>query len=811
MEAVETKTYTVLDLKPAEVLADYRLAYQSRQASLLGRREVLTGKAKFGIFGDGKEVAQVAMARAAQPGDIRSGYYRDQTFMFATGLSNIQKFFAQLYADTDLQNDPASGGRQMNSHFATRWIDENGEWNDLTQQVQSSADSSPTASQMPRMVGLAHASKLYRNLQSLQTDEFSKFSNQGNEIVFGTIGDASTSEGVFWETMNAVGVLQVPLLMSVWDDAYGISVPIEYQTTKGSISEIMKGFHPRKSHKETGVKIFTVKGWDYVELVATYQDAAKYVRDTHQPAMIHVQEVTQPQGHSTSGSHERYKSPERLQWEQEHDCLAKMRAFLLEEGIVEEEELAAMEKADKKEVSQWKKAAWKEFLAPISAQIAELTNLIEQLANELEQQTNLANEVRAIGTELAKLKEPIRRDMLEAVGKVLVLTAQHTSPARNALLQWRNEARQQGFENYSKHLYSETPRSPLKVKEVKPVLNAEGKDIPGFELLQKSFEKFFERYPNLVAFGEDLGYLGDVNQGMAGMQEKFGIERVFDTGIREATIAGQGIGLAMRGLRPIAEIQYLDYLLYAIQILSDDAATLRWRSRGGQAAPLIIRTRGHRLEGIWHSGSPMQMILGALRGMHVLVPRNMTQAAGFYNTILQGDDPALIIEVLNGYRLREPLPENIGEYTVPLGVPEMLREGTDITMVTYGANCRICADAADELAKLNINVELIDVQSLLPFDRNHQIVESLKKTSRLVVVDEDVRGGASAFILEQVLEEQGGYWHLDSQPVTITSQDHRPAYASDGDYFSKPNSELIVERTYALMHEFDPRAYPSIF
>jgi pyruvate/2-oxoglutarate/acetoin dehydrogenase E1 component/TPP-dependent pyruvate/acetoin dehydrogenase alpha subunit len=814
MQTAEKKTFTSLQLSADTILNDYRTAYMSRQASLMGRKEVLTGKAKFGIFGDGKEVAQVALAHSYHAGDIRSGYYRDQTMMFATGMSDIKKFFAQLYADTNPEREPATMGRQMCSHFSTRWLDENGHWQDLTAQPQSSADSSPTASQMSRMIGLAHASKLYRLLPDLQTAAFEKFSKNGNEIIFGTIGDASIAEGIFWEAMNAAGVLQVPLLMSVWDDGYGISVPKQYQTVKDSISVMLKGFHPEEgaeSDPERGLRLYEVKGWDYEALVDTYARATQHMRQTHEPALIHVQEMTQQQGHSTSGSHERYKSEERLTWEREHDDLANFRQWIIDQGIATDEELSEQEKKDRKQVSRLKNDAFKAFVAPIKTEVQTLSSHFDALINALQDEPQTVETLQAAQQALTKLEEPIYRDVCHYARKALIATAHRPDlPARDALRQYNTQVRAAGYERFDRYLYSTNESAAVHIATTPPTYAAEPEQIPGFQILQQSFASFFEQYPNAVAFGEDLGYLGDVNQGMAGMQEKFGELRVSDTGIREATIIGQGIGLAMRGFRPIAEIQYLDYLLYGLQTLSDDLATLRWRSAGGQKAPLIVRTRGHRLEGIWHSGSPMGTIINALRGIYVLVPRDMTRAAGFYNTLLQSDDPAVLIEVLNGYRFREPKPENIGQYSIPLGVPETIRQGEHITLVTYGANCRIALEAADALAQLGVELEVIDAQTLVPFDRHHHILESLKKTSRLVVLDEDVPGGASSYILRNVLEEQDGYRWLDAKPETITAREHRAAYATDGDYFSKPNAEEVITRCYALMHEFDPRQYPDV-
>lgn len=786
-----------------EVISDYRLAYQSRQASLTGRREVLTGKAKFGIFGDGKEVAQLAMARAFKRGDIRSGYYRDQTFMFAKGMSNIREFFSQLYSHMDVHYEPASAGRQMNGHFATRWLNEDGSWKNLTEDFHSAADCSPTGSQMPRIVGLAYASKLFRELDGLKN--YKHLSNNGNEVIFGTIGDASTSEGLFWEAINAIGVLQAPLLMSVWDDNYGISVPIRYQTTKSSISTLLKGFHPEEGLP--GIDIHVVKAWDYPSLCAIYAQVSEKVRNNHTPALIHVVEVTQPQGHSTSGSHERYKSKERLAWEQEYDCVAKMRQWIISQNIASDEELSKMEQEDKKIVAQLKSEAWNAYLSDIKSEIKEVGGIFERLASE----TDFSNELTQIKSQLEKTAEPVRRDIMVSIRSALTLTINQKTNSRKDLIKWKETSDIANYDRYSSQMYSETALSALKVKEIKPEYSGEIKQVDGREILQANFDYILGNDPRVVAFGEDVGYLGDVNQAFAGMQEKYGELRVTDTGIRECTIIGQGLGLAMRGLRPIAEIQYLDYLLYGIQIMSDDLATLRYRTKSGQASPLIIRTRGHRLEGIWHSGSPIGMIINAVRGIYVLVPRNMTQAAGFYNTMLKSDDCALIIEVLNGYRLKENLPSNIGKYTVPLGVPEILKAGNDLTLVTYGPNCRLAIEAATILEKLNISVEVIDIQTILPFDIHGIICESLKKTNRVLFLDEDVNGGASAFMLQQVLEIQGGYKYLDSAPRTLTSKDHRPAFASDGDYFSKPNVEQILQNINEIMHEFNPLMYPLIY
>lgn len=787
-----------------EVVNDYQLACESREASLLGRKEVLTGKAKFGIFGDGKEVAQIAMAKQFRNGDFRSGYYRDQTFMMAIGALTIKQTFAALYAHTDETKEPASAGRQMGGHFSTRTYHTDGTWKDLMSQKNSSADISPTAGQMPRLLGLAQASKVYRNHEGLASG-FEKFTSGGNEVAFGTIGDASTSEGVFMETMNAAGVLQVPMVMSVWDDGYGISVPKKYQTTKGSISELLKGFQRDKEHE--GFEIICVKGWDYPGLVSAYERGVKTAREAHVPVLIHVEEMTQPQGHSTSGSHERYKSKERLEWAKEYDCIAKMRSWMLEAGIAEAEELDAIEKQAKKDVRAAQKAAWSEFQAEIDNERSALVGILESLAAT---DADHAEEIKEIATQLSKTMDPIRKDVISAGRKVLRLTRSSQSNERAALSSWIAQQMALNEDRYNSFLYNSGPRSALKVEEVAPQFGADAEKVDGRIVLRDNFAALFERYPQVLVFGEDVGKIGGVNQSMEGMQEQFGALRVSDTGIREATIVGQGIGMALRGLRPIAEIQYLDYLLYALQILSDDLATLHYRTKGGQIAPLIISTRGHRLEGIWHSGSPMGTVIHALRGIYVCVPRNMVTAAGFYNTMLQSDDPALIIEPLNGYRSKEPLPMNLGTYTTPLGIPEVVRSGTQLTIVSYGSTCNLAEAAVDELAQLGISAELIDVRTLLPFDLHHSIVESLKKTNRLLIVDEDVPGGASAFILDKILNEQKGYYHLDSEPVTLTAKPHRPAYGSDGDYFSKPSVDDIVETAYQLMHEADPAAFPAI-
>lgn len=790
-----------------EVLEDYKLAVISRECSLLGRREVLTGKAKFGIFGDGKELAQIAMSKQFQDGDWRSGYYRDQTFMMAIGELNVQQYFAALYAHTDIDHEPASGGRQMGGHYATRNLNDDGSWKNLMEQKNSSADISPTAGQMARLVGLAQASKFYRENKDLH--DKTSFSNKGNEVAFGTIGDASTSEGPFWEAINAAGVLQVPMAMSVWDDGYGISVPKKYQTTKESISEALSGFQRKEG--TNGYEIFKVKGWDYLNLCLTYKKAIEQCRTEHVPVLIHVEEVTQPQGHSTSGSHERYKSKERLEWSAEYDCIAQFKKFILESDVYGDklasaEELEAIEKEAKKIVRDGKKAAWNAFIQPQKEEAAQVADLINQMAQGSEHSDKMEAAAKAVLSN----PEPIRKDIISNARYCIALARQEASPAKDELISLLEEWKKLNWDRYSSYLYSESEWSALNVEPVAPVYNSDAQE-DGRVILRDNFREIFKNHPEVCTFGEDTGKIGGVNQGMEGMQDEFGELRVSDTGIRECTIAGQGIGLAMRGLRPIAEIQYLDYLLYAIQILSDDLATVQYRTKGGQKAPLIIRTRGHRLEGIWHAGSPMGMIINSIRGIYVCTPRNLTKAAGFYNTLLAADDPALVIEPLNGYRTKEPVPANLGEFREPLGVPETTREGSDLTIVSYGSTFNLCTQAAERLAEFGVDVELIDCQTLIPFDVNHSIVESLKKTNRLLVVDEDVPGGASAFILQKILEEQGGYFHLDSEPTTLASKEHRPAYGSDGDYFSKPSIEDIFETAYGIMSEADPNNYPPIY
>ncbi len=796
MSTVKESKVKYSQVRVKEILADYRLACESREASVIGRKEVFMGKAKFGIFGDGKEVAQIAMAKVFRKGDFRAGYYRDQTFMFAIGELTLQQYFAQLYAHTDVHADPASAGRLMNGHFATRMLDEQGKLKDLVSHKNSSADISPTAGQMPRLLGMAYASKLFRENPELKT--YSGLSNNGNEIAFGTIGNASTSEGMFFEAINAAGVLQVPMLVSVWDDHYGISVPQEYHTTKLSISKALSGFQRNADGK--GFEIITTKGWDYPGLLAAYAQAEKICREEHVPVLIHVEEITQPQGHSTSGSHERYKSKERLTWEAEHDCIRKMRAWIEEEVLVLPEEIDIIEKEAKESARKAKDHAWKEYTADIQKDHKQLLHILTTM--------NDVPGVEDIKNELSKTINPTRLDAVKAAKKVQALTFGKQHQAKAELLQWIEGIEQEAHDRYDSHLYSESDESALLVEEVKPVYREDSPLADGREVLQNNFDYILRNDPRVFAFGEDVGRIGDVNQGFAGLQEKYSALRVTDTGIRECTIIGQGIGAALRGLRPIAEIQYLDYFIYALHTLSDDLACLQYRTKGGQKAPLIIRTRGHRLEGVWHAGSPIGMILNSLRGIYLLVPRNMTQAAGFYNTMLKSDDPAVIIECLNGYRLKERMPDNIGEFTVPLGVPEILREGTDVTIVTYGSMCRIVMEAAERLSHHEISCEVIDVQTLLPFDVNHTIVESVKKTNRIIFADEDVPGGASAFMMQQVLEVQYAYKHLDAKPVTITAKEHRPAYGSDGDYFCKPNAETVFDTVYAMMHETDPSLYP---
>jgi len=790
-----------------EVLQDYRVAVESREASLLGRREVLTGKAKFGIFGDGKELPQLAMAKVFKNGDWRSGYYRDQTFMMAAGILSLQEFFAQLYGDTDQQFNPGTVGRLMNNHFATRFVDKDGAWLDQTALKNSSADISPTAGQMPRLLGLAYASKFYRNNNELK--QFNRFSVSGNEVAFGTIGDSSTSEGVFWETMNAAGVLQVPMAISVWDDGYGISVSKDYQTVKSNISDALRGFET--DDKTPGFMILTAKGWDYPELCRIYREGIGICREKHIPVLFHITELTQPQGHSTSGSHERYKSKERLEWEKEFDGIKKMREWVIAEKLATTQELDEIEKLALENVRTAKKLAWDNFITPLNS----MRDDFLKMADISTCNCSKTRRISALKEDLQKIAEPIRKDTMSYAKRTLRLICNSCSNPANSLktniTKWFDESVAENRERFSSHLLSEDQHSALKVEPIPPIYPENAKSIPGREILRDNFDHIFKTNPRVVAFGEDVGKIGGVNQTYEGLQEKYGELRIFDTGIREATIVGQGIGLAMRGLRPIAEVQYFDYLLYALQVMSDDLATLTYRTRGGQKAPLIVSTRGHRLEGIWHSGSPLSMVINSIRGVHVLVPRNLTQAAGFYNTILASDDPALIIEPLNGYRLREKVPSNIGEFRIPIGVPEIIKHGTDITLVTYGSCVRIAEEAAAQLQDFGIDVELIDVQSLLPFDIHHTIAESLKKTNKIVFFDEDVPGGATAFMMQKVLEEQKGFYYLDAEPKTITAQEHRPAYSTDGDYFSNPNAEDVFDTIYNLMHDVNPVKYPKIF
>ncbi len=791
-----------------EILNDYRIAMESRQASIMGRREVLTGKAKFGIFGDGKEVPQLAMAKFFKDGDWRSGYYRDQTFMLAAGIMMLENFFAQLYGDTDLSANPDNGGRMMNNHFATRSLDEEGKWKDLMKQKNVSADISPTAGQMPRALGLALASKIYRQEKDLHS--LKQFTNKGDEVCFATIGDASTSEGHFFETLNAAAVMKVPLAVSVWDDGYGISVPIEYQTTKSSISDALKGFEKGKKD-QTGIRIFKAKAWDYEELVETYRKGIDICRKEHTPVLFHITETTQPQGHSTSGSHERYKTKERLKWENEFDCISKMKQWIVKNDIATEEELSEIEKKAVQKVKEARRNAWNNFQRPI---LRKRDDFIKKV-NISTCRCLKVNKIDKLLQELARIGEPTRKDIISTGKKILRLICNTCTPQESTLKKivtnWLHEEFTDNQERYSSHLYSQSELSPIKNKEVAPEYKEDAPMVNGREILVANYDAIFSKYPEALIFGEDVGHIGGVNQTLEGMQKKYGKVRINDTGIREATIIGQGLGMAMRGLRPIAEVQYFDYLLYGLQVISDDLATLHYRTAGGQKAPLIISTRGHRLEGIWHSGSPLSMVINSIRGVHVLVPRNMTQAAGFYNTIMQSDDPALIIEPLNGYRLKEKLPSNFGEFTVPLGKPEIISEGADITLVTYGSCVRIAQDAVQQLKDFNISVELIDVQSLLPFDIDHAIVRSLEKTNKIVFFDEDVPGGATAFMMQKVLEEQGGYRYLDAEPATVTAKDHRAAYSTDGDYFSNPNAEDVFEKIYSMMNEYNPAAYPVIF
>jgi len=788
-----------------QIIADYRLAYQSRQVSLIGRREVMSGKAKFGIFGGGKELPQLAMAHVTQPGDFRTGYYRDQTFMFASGLLTIQQFFAQLYAHADVEADPASAGRQMNAHFATRTLNPDGSWKDLTAQLNSAADVSPTGSQMPRLVGLAYASKLYRSLPELKN--FTQFSDNGNEIAFGTIGNASCAEGMFWETINAIGVLRCPAIITVYDDGYGISVTNENQIAKENISELLGGFARPAGECCDGYDIYLVKGWDYPALFETYHKATVIAREEHMPSIIHVSELTQPQGHSTSGSHERYKSKQRLEWEAEFDCIKKFREWIVDQGIATANDLDIWEENDRNFVESERGKAWDKFIEPIFEERNAVSGHIAKLAKSSAQ----SKQLEQISDGLISAPVPLRRDIMAAITNALVTLHDEPEQNRQTLIEWKKRIHLDGLYRYGSHLYAEGNTSALSIPEIKPVYSEGSPELYGFEILNNCFDAALAREPRFIAFGEDVGQLGDVNQAFRGLQDKYGPMRVSDTGIREVTILGQAIGMAMRGLRPLAEIQYLDYVLYALQLISDDLATLHWRTKGGQKAPVIIRTRGHRLEGVWHSGSPMAGIIHMTRGMYVLVPRDMTRAAGFYNTLLLTEEPALIVEVLNGYRLREKLPDNLGEFTVPLGIPEILRSGDDLTIVTYGACCRIVLEATEILSEVGIEAEVIDVQTLLPFDLTRTIHKSLQKTNRIIFVDEDVPGRTTAYMMQEVIEKQGGYTWLDSPPRTVSGKPHRPAYGSDGDYWSKPNREEIFETAYNLMNEVYPKQYPIFY
>lgn len=790
-------------LSKVEVLNDYRVACESREVSYIGRQDVFRGRAKFGVFGDGKELAQVAMSKVFRKGDFRSGYYRDQTFMAAVGGLTWQQFFAQLYAHTDVEHDPFTGGRSMNAHFGNRWVNDKGEWLDQTEMYNTVCDVSSTAGQMPRAIGLAYASKLFRENPDLQY--LTKFSNQGNEVCFTTIGDASTSQGMFFEAINAAGVLQIPIIFSVWDDGYGISVPIKYQTTKSSISEALAGF--QRKDGSNGLEIIVARAWNYVELIEAYQRAALYARDQHVPVLVHVIEVTQPQGHSTSGSHERYKSKERLQFEHEFDCNLHFKNWILENMYATSDELNTIEIQAKEVAKKSRNAAWAALRDSLKPEFNSATTLLKKLSTE----NKNTKAISAIRESLEKTENPTRRDVISAVKKAIRTIRFEDTITKKELIKWLEDVAPENYKRFNSHLLSEYPTSPMNVQGIAPIYNDDSPLVDGREIINAFFDNLLETDPRVFALGEDVGNIGDVNQGFAGLQEKYGELRVTDAGIRETTIIGQGIGAAMRGLRPIVEIQYFDYIYYALATLTDDLASLRYRTVGQQAAPLIVRTRGHRLEGIWHSGSPMSAMLGALRGVHVLVPRNFVQAVGFYNTILKGDDPALIIECLNGYRIKEKLPTNLTDVCVPLGVPETLKEGTDLTIITYGSMCRIVMEAAAQLEEIGISAEIIDVQSLLPFDVNHQILESIKKTNRVIFADEDVPGGASAYMMQEVIDKQNAYRWLDAAPKAVSAQAHRPAYASDGDYFSKPNAETIFDAAYEIMHEAKPTLFPKLY
>jgi 2-oxoisovalerate dehydrogenase E1 component len=792
-----------LSITREDILNDYKTACESRQASILARKEVFAGKAKFGIFGTGKELAQIAMAKYFQPGDFRAGYYRDQTFVMASGELSIEQYFAQLYAHTDIQHEPHSGGRMMIGHYATRSLDENGMFRSLMDIKNSTPDISPTGAQMPRLVGLAFASKLYR--QNAALHHLTEFSNHGNEVAFGTIGNGATAEGLFFESVNAAGVLQIPMVVSIWDDSYAISVPQQFQTVKVDISSQFEGF--RRSAHERGIEIIKVRGWDYAELCKGYYDAQKLAREEHVPVLLHISEMTQPMGHSTSGSHERYKSTERLQWEEEFDCNKKFKEWILDSGIATEQELETIDQAAADLAKVSRLSAWNAYLESLRPDYEEAMSLLAQAVQE----SAASARIQELRVQLEKTINPVRSDVVKAVKKALRLLRAEAIPSRDAMRVWVERVMKDNARRYNSHLYSESPEAHINVPVVAPQYNEDSPSVDGREVLQHNFEALFIKEPRMVAFGEDVGQIGDVNQGFAGLQQKFGDLRIMDTGIREATIVGQAIGAAMRGLRPIAEVQYLDYIYFCIQTLSDDVSSMLYRTAGGQKVPLIIRTRGHRLEGMFHSGSPMQMILGAIRGMMFLVPRNMTQAAGMYNTLMKSDDPALLIETLNAYRLKEKLPTNLAEFTVPLGIPEILREGTDVTIVTYGAMCRVVMEAAEQLEEFGISCEVIDVQTLIPFDRTQTIVESVKKTNRILLADEDVQGGATGYMLQQVVDVQRAWQWLDSSPRTLSAKDHRPPYATDGDYFTKPNPEDVFDVIYEMMHEADPARFPGLY
>ena len=807
MSTKNNNNISIEDFKK-EVMDDYRVVNLSRSCSIMGRKDVLTGRGKFGIFGDGKEVAQIALAKTFKKGDWRSGYYRDQTWMMAVGLFSPEEFFYQLYGETDIKNNPGNGGRSFNNHFGSRSINDDGTWKDLTKQPNTSADISPTAGQMPRLLGLAWASKLYR--QNKKLHKYKTLSDKGNEVAFGSIGDSSTSEGHFWETFNAAGVLQVPMAMSVWDDGYGISVPAKYQTTKQNISELLKGFE--KDNDNDGYYIYKERGWDYPALVAMYKEGVEKCRTEHVPVLFHVNEVSQPQGHSTSGSHERYKSAERLKWEKEYDPIIKMREWIIQSGIATEEECSKIEHDTLEEVKAIRKKAWKNYQAPILKEREELLHLTETRSCQCVREK--IDKISIISADLRKIINPIRKDNFSAAKKILrhvCLDCNLRVSLQKDLSNWLKQNYEENRQRYNTKLYVEDKTSALLVESVKPIYIETSPNVAGRKILRDNFDYLFSKYPKLITFGEDTGKIGGVNQSLEGLQQKYGEIRISDTGIREATILGQGIGAALRGLRPITEIQYFDYLLYALQTLSDDLATTHYRTVGGQKAPVIIRTRGHRLEGIWHSGSPLSMVINSIRGVYVCVPRNMTQAAGFYNTLLEGEDPALVIEPLNGYRLKEKMPENIGKFKIPLGVPEIITKGNDITLVTYGSCVRIAQDAAEQLKEFNISVELIDVQTLLPFDKNNMILDSVRKTGKVLFFDEDVPGGATAFMMQKVIEEQSAFYHLDSEPKTLSAKEHRPAYATDGDYFSNPNAEDVFEIIYSMMNEADSIKYPELY